>query len=142
MTFGKQIAKAMLPAQLICGDTAAAPRWFCASVHIGSWHLYGQNQCFVVVSKSQWWQGIPQITRSVCWAATQGKLQTRNFKAYCALRCWADLLWAPEVGSDCSGYLVLSALIQLHFSLLGTFQHEVSQTEQIKAEIWKISRYL
>lgn len=45
MTFGKQIATVTPPAQLICGEAAAALR-FCASVHSGVMGFIYKKQCF------------------------------------------------------------------------------------------------
>lgn len=126
--------------------------WRCCSCTKMALCIFARWDASIYMEKSMLCSGIQKpmvvgnpIDYQVCLLGSHlGQVTNAKFHSLPAhaLRCWADLLWAPEVGSDCSGCLVLSALIQMYFSLLGTFQHGVSQTEQIKAEVWKISRYL
>lgn len=52
MTFGKQIAMVTPPAQLICGESAAALRQHYASVHSGVMGFTWKKQCFVLDPKA------------------------------------------------------------------------------------------
>lgn len=127
----------------MCGEAAAAPRQLHASVHSGVMGFIWKKQCFVLDPKASGCFGNPRLPSLPVGHPPRMNHTMYDFRAQQAVPCrlcWWNAdpwgwLWCPR----CS---VLSPLTQLHFWLDGTFQHKVPQTEQIKVETCKISKYL
>lgn len=127
----------------MCGEAAAAPRQLHASVHSGVMGFIWKKQCFVLDPKASGCFGNSRLPSLPVGHPPRMNHTMYDFRAQQAVPCrlcWWNAdpwgwLWCPR----CS---VLSALTQLHFWLDGTFQHKVPQTEQIKVETCKISKYL
>lgn len=87
MTFGKQIAMVTAPAQLICGEAAAALRQLHASVHSGVMGFIWKKQYFVLDPKVHGCRESQRLP-SVPFGHQPGMSHTMcGFKAHQAVPC-------------------------------------------------------